>query len=82
MSQYTNVLNRMTQALKLKFGGQLLDKACALCQDMDTEVRKIMAQEVVLKITFAVGKDLAELKMLDKVGRAMTGAAADAKNMN
>lgn len=34
---------------------------------MDLDVRKIMSSEVVEKITFAVGKDMAELKMLDKV---------------
>lgn len=37
---------------------------------MDVEVRKIMSGEVIEKITFAVGKDLAELKMLDKVAES------------
>lgn len=38
-----------------------------MCQDIDVEVRKIVALEMLQKVTFAVGKEYAEYKMLNKV---------------
>lgn len=60
-------MKAILQRFKDRFGESLLDRALSLCLDMDVEVRKIMVQEVLLKVTLAVGSEFAEDKVLDKV---------------
>jgi len=45
----------------------LFDRARILCQDPDYEIRKVLAEEVMLKICYNAGTELTESKYLEKI---------------
>lgn len=61
------VIGSLAEIAKDKIKGPLFDKARILCQDPDIEIRKVMAQEVLLKICNNISTELLEVYMLEKV---------------
>ena len=52
----------------------MYDRGKILCQDPDSEVRKIMAGETMKRICHAVGTDITESKFLERVSRSSGGS--------
>lgn len=57
----------MAERIKDKINGQIFDRARQLCQDYESEVRLLLADEVILKIYRSINNDICENILIEKV---------------
>ena len=57
----------MAERVKDKINGQIFDRARQLCQDYESEVRLLQADEVIQKIYRSINNDICENILLEKV---------------
>jgi hypothetical protein len=57
----------MAERVKHKINGLIFDRARQLCQDYESDVRLLLADEVILKIYKSISNDICENILLEKV---------------
>lgn len=57
----------MAERVKDKINGQIFDRARQLCQDYESEVRLLQADEVIQKIYRSINNDICENILLEKI---------------
>ena len=57
----------MAERVRDKINGLIFDRARQLCQDYESDVRKLLADEVILKIYKSIGNEICQNILFEKV---------------